>query len=167
MPRVHASLLVEAALGPLLAELAANLNFAYLETATDATWARYRPDLELTGVLRGRAFGPACDVQFWRELDGYRVRVLSDLSRPLANGDSIDLAGYDTEDVTYLLWGSHDRSTDRWLEAGFARQWSYPLPDAPRRVGVDAREYRDRVSGDLQFIRYRDLVPVNDGEEAS
>lgn len=166
MPRAHASQVAEAELAPLLAEMAGQLRYAYLERVTDSLWARYDPVLPFGGALRGRAFGATCDVQFQRRDGGYQVTLLTDLARPAGStGPSIDLATYDSDEVTYVLWGIRAGGDDAWREARFPGVWRYPLDGAPTRVGVRAVEYRDHVTADLQFVRYLDLVPIAEGGE--
>lgn len=168
MPRAHASQVAEAELGPLLAELADHLRYAYLEGTTGSRWSRFDPALPLDDAVRGRAFGAACDVQFQRRRGGYQVTVLTDLARPIgATEGNIDLASLDSDEVTYLLWGRRSSGDVAWRELRFSQTWQYPLDGAPVRVGVRAVEYRDHATADLQFVRYLDLVPLPDqGEDA-
>lgn len=164
MPRAYASQVARAELAPLLAELGAELRYAYLETASDSLWSRYAGDLPVDDALRGRAFGPGCELQFQRTGDAVCVTLLTETPRPTTLvGTTVDLANTETEEVTYLLWGRYAAAAGTWIEPGFRRQWRYPLDGQPRRVGVRALEYRDRTSGDLQFVRYVDLVPVEEG----
>ncbi|HEY8743649.1 MAG TPA: hypothetical protein VIU62_11140, partial [Chloroflexota bacterium] len=116
MPRVHASRLTKADLGSLLDELSAELRYIYLESVTDSTWSRYGRALPFDAALRGRAFGPNCDVQFQRDGDSVRLTVLADSARttPLV-GPTLDLTPYDREDVTYLLWGRYARASNAWV----------------------------------------------------
>lgn len=165
MPRVHASQVASTELAPLLAELAPELRYAYLETVTDRTWARYATDLPFGQALRGRVFGPDCELQFQRADAGFRITLLTDTPRATTLvGPTLDLALTDREDVTYLLWGSYAETADAWIEPGFRQPWHYPIEGRPSRVGVQAIEYRDRASGDLHMVRYLDLVPVEAAE---
>lgn len=165
MPRAYASQVPSADLAPLLAELQSELRYAYLEEAGDCRWARYAPDLPVDESLRGRVFGPDCELQFQRAGAAVRIVLLGDLPRATtAAGATVDLATTESEEVTYLLWGRYTASSNAWIEPGFPRQWRYPVEGQPSRVGVHAIEYRDRTSGDLQFVRYVDLVPFEDGE---
>lgn len=164
MPRAYASQVARTELEPLLAELGAELRYAYLETATDSLWSRYAGDLPVDDALRGRVFGPGCEVQFQRTGDTVHITVLTETPRPTTLvGTTVDLANTETEEVTYLLWGRYAATAGAWVEPDFRRHWRYPLDGQPRRVGVRALEYRDRASGDLQFLRYVDLVPVEEG----
>jgi hypothetical protein len=165
MPRVHASKVARADLETLLDELGADLRYVYLESVTDGTWSRYSRALPFDSAQRGRAFGPNCDVQFQRDSDSVRLTVLADSTRTTSLvGPTLDLTSYDSEDVTYLLWGRYARASDAWIEPGFRQRWQYPVDGQPGRIGVRAIEYRERTSGALQHVRYIDLVPVEDAE---
>jgi hypothetical protein len=165
MPRAYASQIANSDLAPLLAELGAELRYAYLETASDCSWSRVGADLALDDALRGRVFGPGGEVQFHRADDAVRITLLTEIPRPTTLiGATVDLAHTEIEEITYLLWGRYAATVGAWIEPGFRRQWRYPLDGQPRRVGVRALEYRDRNSGDLQFLRYVDLIPVEEGD---
>jgi hypothetical protein len=165
MPRVHASQVARADLPSLLNELRTELRYAYVETATDSVWSRFAPEVSLVEAVRGRAFGPGCEVQFQRDGDSFRVVLITDGRPPVAWAEAtIDLATYDSEETRYLLWGVYSAPAGAWVEPGFARRWQYPLDGRPPRVGVRATEYRDRATGDLQFVRYLDLLPIEDGQ---
>src|SRR6185312_13852280 len=104
-----------------------------------------------------------CDIQFRREDDGYAVTILTDIPRAASGlAESLDLADLDTENVSYLLWGRHDAESGAWIEPGYRQRWRYPVEGAPARVAVRAIEYRDREGAQLQFVRYLDLVAVED-----
>jgi hypothetical protein len=165
MPRAYASQVARADLAPLLAELRSELHYAYLEMASDCLWSRYATDLPVEEALRGRVFGAGCEVQFQRTGEAMRITLLTEIPRHTTLvGATVDLANAETEEVTYLLWGTFAATSNAWIEPGFQRRWRYPMDGQPRHVGVRAVEYRDRNSGDLQFVRYVDLVPVEDGE---
>ena len=165
MPRVHASRLTRADLGTLLDELSADLSYAYLESVTDGMWARYGRALPFDTALRGRVFGPTCEVQFQSDGDSVRLNVLADTARTTTlAGTTLDLNQYDSEDVTYLLWGRYASASNAWVEPGFRQRWHYPIEGQPGRVGVRAIEYRERTSGTLQHVRYVDLVPIEDAQ---
>lgn len=162
MARALANWVAEPDLAPSLDDLAAHLAYLYVETAVEARWSRYADGADLTGAQRGRAFGPRCEVQFQRRGDGYALLLLTDLPRP-GGGESLDLGQFDQEEGTYALWGVRADGADAWTEPGSPRRWTYPLEPAPRRVGVRAIEYRDHETGALQFRRYVDLVPFEEG----
>jgi hypothetical protein len=165
VPRVYASKVTPDELAALLEELGRELRFAYLESATDSQWLRFRPSLPLTDAVRGRVFGPGCEVQFERKVDGIRVTVLADaLPATTLPGSTLDLTNHEADQATYLLWGQYAATADAWVEPGFQRRWHYPLEERPGRVGVYATEYRERATGDLQFVRYVDLAAVEDVE---
>lgn len=163
-PLAHAlaSRLAEPDLTPFLDDQATHLTYLYVETAGDVRWSRFAAGAATAGAVRGRAFGLRCEVQFRRDGDAYAVLLLTDLPRP-AGGDNLDLAPFDQEEATYLLWGAREAGAEHWTEAGSARRWTYPLDGTPHRVGVRAVEYRDHDSGELQFTRYLDLVPFPEG----
>ncbi|HEV7214353.1 MAG TPA: hypothetical protein VGP33_04445 [Chloroflexota bacterium] len=163
MPRVYASKVTPAELAALLEELGRDLRFAYLESVTASQWLRFGQSLPLTEAVRGRVFGPGCEVQFERIEGGIRLTVLADaLPATTLPGSTLDLTNHDADQVTYLLWGQYAATADAWVEPGFQRRWHYPLEGHPSRVGVYATEYREHASGDLQFVRYVDLVAIED-----
>lgn len=163
MARAYASQLTEADLRTLLEELAPNLSYAYVESTSSAAWSTAAEAAISDGATRGRVFGPRCDVQFRREGDGYAVTVITDISRAASGmAESLDLGELDAEEVTYLLWGRREAGGDVWVEPGSRQQWRYPVDGAPGRVGVRALEYRDRERAHLQFMRYLELVAVEE-----
>ena len=165
MPRVHASQITKSELAALVEELGSELRYAYLESATESRWLRYGTALPLAAAVRGRVFGPGCEVRFEQGDGDVRVTVLADTWRPTTlPGSSLDLSGHDSEQVTYLLCGQYSGAADDWVEPGFQRRWQYPLDGRPGRVGVRATEYRDHASGELQFVHYVDLTAVEDIE---
>ena len=165
MPRIHASKVTKAELTALLEELGGELRFAYLESATDSQWLSYSRTLPLTEAVRGRVFGPGCEVQFEQADGGVRVTVLADaLPATTLPGSTLDLSNHDADQATYLLWGQYAATAGAWIEPGFQRRWQYPLEGHPSRVGVRATEYREHASGDLQFVRYVDLAAVEEVE---
>lgn len=165
MARVHASQVTKAELAAVLEELGSELRFAYLESATESRWLRFGTSLPLAETVRGRVFGPGCEVQFEQTDENVRVTVLADsLGSTTLPGSTLDLSSLDAERVTYFLWGQYAGATDAWVEPGFQIRWQYPLDERPSRVGVRATEYRDHSSGDLQFVRYVDLAAVEDVE---
>lgn len=163
MARAYASQLTEADLRTLLDELAPNLSYAYVESASRAAWSLAAEAQIGAELVRGRVFGPRCEVQFRRDGDSYAVTVLTDISR-VASGmaESLDLGDLDAEEVTYLLWGRRDVASGAWIEPGYRQQWCYPVGGEPARVGVRALEYRDRERAHLQFMRYLELVAVEE-----
>jgi hypothetical protein len=164
MARAHASRLAEAELAPLLERLSEHLAYCYVETPADSRWTRYDAAGSLADAVRGRAFGPRCDFHFRREGGEFAVTILSDLPAPPPGAAaSLDLAEFEADEVTYLLWGERPAGASAWTERGWRQQWRYPVEGAPRRVGVRALEYRDRQSGELQFVRYLALAPVEGG----
>lgn len=163
MPRAHASRLAEAALAPLLDSLAEHLSYCLVETATELHWTTFPPGGATAQAVRGRAFGSRCDVQFRRQDAGFEVTVLTDVERlALPEGESLDLGDLDSDEALYILWGERPPGAAAWSERGFRQRWQYPVEGAPRRVAIRAQEYRDRDTGELQFVRYRALVPVED-----
>ncbi len=162
MAHALASRLAEPDLTPFLHDLAAHFAYLYVETSDDVRWSRFAAAETPSDVVRGRAFGRRCDVQFRRDGDAYAVLLLTDLPQP-AGADNLDLAPLDQEEATYLLWGLRQADAEHWTEPGATRRWAYPLDGSPRRVGVRALEYRDHETGELQFTRYLDLVPFEAG----
>ena len=163
MPRAHAIQTSEITFDAVLAAIQGQVEYLYVETASTSHWSTFDVKAIPPLCTRFRAFGSRCDVQCWRQGDQTRVTVVHDGPRlPLPAAATLDLAELDSEEVTFVLWGERASTDTTWREAGFQRCWEYPVAGAPSRVGVRAIEYRDRDTGDLQFVRYVSLTPMGD-----
>ncbi len=165
MPRAHAIQTADLAIDTVLTAIQGQVEYLYVETASTSRWSTFAPSSVPAVFKCFRAFGPRCDVQCWQENNQLRVTVVHDGPRlPLPATETIDLAEFDSEEVTFVLWGERSSTDTAWREPGFQRCWEYPIAGAPSRVGVRAIEYRDRDTSELQFVRYVSLAPM--GERA-
>ncbi|MCL4545558.1 MAG: hypothetical protein M1118_13340 [Chloroflexi bacterium] len=165
MAHAYSAIMTRDDVASLLHEAKLHIHACYWEHRFSSAWEAAPSSSQPSPTTqRGRCFGPDLDIQIYRESDGYRVIVATDLRLGRQWEASLELSGFDAEDVRYVLWG--ERQQDGQWRSSWPAQVAcrYPVAGSPRHVAVRVTEYRDLRTATLQFIRYRELVGLEQGE---
>lgn len=140
-----------------------SLNFTIQEDVKSIEFIEGIPEI---GNIKekGRSFSKQIEIQ-WQKLNGkFKIVAFSEDKKYLGNF-SISENSFNTEHVSYMLWGRYEKSENgknKFIEVSIPKYLEYPIPaKEDKRLYIKAYHYTK--DGVVQFTRYLNVTDNQKG----